>query len=160
MREISCPGRIFKFFPDIAGGQHPTAYLNEAGYSETGRIKEKKGVDDWPTTRPPFHADHVGSLLRTPPLKQARTKHAKGEIDAGALKEVEDREIEKAIRKQEEVGLNSRPTENSAAPIGISISLRLGRRRDDELDHVSNSTASSPKPSIRVTGKVGFSSHP
>ena len=34
---------------------------------------------------PPFRADHVGSLLRTAPLKQARAQRAKGEIDAAAL---------------------------------------------------------------------------
>jgi 5-methyltetrahydropteroyltriglutamate--homocysteine methyltransferase len=56
-------------------------------------------------TAPPFRADHVGSLLRTAPLKGARARHAKGEIDAAALKSVEDREIEKIVKKQEEVGL-------------------------------------------------------
>ena len=56
-------------------------------------------------TSPPFRADHVGSLLRTAPLKDARAKHAKGEIDAAALKSVEDREIEKIVKKQEEIGL-------------------------------------------------------
>jgi len=55
-------------------------------------------------TKPPFRADHVGSLLRTAPLKEARAKHAKREIDDAALKAVEDREIEKIIRKQEEIG--------------------------------------------------------
>jgi 5-methyltetrahydropteroyltriglutamate--homocysteine methyltransferase len=47
---------------------------------------------------PPFRADHVGSLLRTAPLKEARAKHAKREIDDAALKAVEDREIEKIVR--------------------------------------------------------------
>ena len=47
----------------------------------------------------------VGSLLRPAPLKEARAKFAKGEITAAALKEVEDREIEKIIKKQAEVGL-------------------------------------------------------
>src|SRR5262249_8811191 len=56
-------------------------------------------------TKPPFRADHVGSLLRTAPLKQARARHEKGEITAEELKEVEDREIEKIIAKQAEVGL-------------------------------------------------------
>ena len=56
-------------------------------------------------TKPPFRADHVGSLLRPRRLKEARAKLAKGEIDAAALKAVEDREIEKVIKKQEEVGL-------------------------------------------------------
>jgi len=56
-------------------------------------------------TTPPFRADHVGSLLRTAPLQEARAKFAKKEIGADALKAVEDREIEKVIKKQEEVGL-------------------------------------------------------
>jgi 5-methyltetrahydropteroyltriglutamate--homocysteine methyltransferase len=56
-------------------------------------------------TTPPFRADHVGSLLRPAALKKAREQRAKGEIDAAALKAVEDREIERAIKKQEEVGL-------------------------------------------------------
>ena len=57
-------------------------------------------------TKPPFRADHVGSLLRPAALKEARAKHEKGEIDDAALKAVEDREIEKVVEKQEEVGLN------------------------------------------------------
>ncbi len=58
-------------------------------------------------TKPPFRADHVGSLLRTAPLRDARAKRAKGEITQAALKEVEDREIQKIIAKQAEVGLNA-----------------------------------------------------
>jgi 5-methyltetrahydropteroyltriglutamate--homocysteine methyltransferase len=53
----------------------------------------------------PFRADEVGSLLRTPPLKDARARREKGEITAAELKAVEDEEIRKVIRKQEEVGL-------------------------------------------------------
>jgi 5-methyltetrahydropteroyltriglutamate--homocysteine methyltransferase len=56
---------------------------------------------------PPFRADHVGSLLRTAPLKEARAKHEKGEISADALKAVEDREIASIIRKQESIGLKA-----------------------------------------------------
>jgi 5-methyltetrahydropteroyltriglutamate--homocysteine methyltransferase len=56
---------------------------------------------------PPFRADHVGSLLRTAPLKEARAKHEKGEISADALKAVEDREIAAIIRKQEDIGLKA-----------------------------------------------------
>ena len=54
---------------------------------------------------PPFRADHVGSLLRTKPLKEARAAHAAKKIGAEQLRAVEDREIEKVIRKQEEIGL-------------------------------------------------------
>src|SRR5436190_3793786 len=56
-------------------------------------------------TKGPFRADHVGSLLRTTPLKEARAKKEKNEITAAQLKEVEDREIAGVIKKQEEVGL-------------------------------------------------------
>jgi 5-methyltetrahydropteroyltriglutamate--homocysteine methyltransferase len=49
---------------------------------------------------PPFRADHVGSLLRTAPLKEARVKRARNEIDAAALNAVEDREIEKIVRSR------------------------------------------------------------
>jgi len=56
---------------------------------------------------PPFRADHVGSILRTAPLKEARAKKLKGEITADQLKAVEDEEIKKIIAKQEEVGLHA-----------------------------------------------------
>src|SRR5271169_925627 len=56
-------------------------------------------------TTPPFRADHVGSLLRPAALKEARAKHAAKEISADALRAVEDREIEKVVKKQEEIGL-------------------------------------------------------
>src|SRR6185503_4507757 len=58
-------------------------------------------------TRPPFRADHVGSLLRPTALKEARAKRAAGEISAADLMAVEDREIERVIAKQEEVGLRA-----------------------------------------------------
>jgi 5-methyltetrahydropteroyltriglutamate--homocysteine methyltransferase len=59
------------------------------------------------TTRtvPPFRADHVGSLLRPAAIKEARARRERGEIGAAEFKAVEDREIEKIIRKQEAIGL-------------------------------------------------------
>ncbi len=60
-----------------------------------------------PRSKPPFRADHVGSLLRPPALKEARAQRERGEISAEQLKKVEDREIEQVIKKQEEVGLQS-----------------------------------------------------
>jgi 5-methyltetrahydropteroyltriglutamate--homocysteine methyltransferase len=58
-------------------------------------------------TTPPFRADHVGSLLRPKAIHDARAKRAKGEISAAQLKEIEDREIERVIKKQEDVGLDA-----------------------------------------------------
>src|SRR5947207_2252050 len=57
--------------------------------------------------KPPFRADHVGSLLRSSALKDARAKREKNEITAEQLKTIEDREIETIIKKQEAVGLKS-----------------------------------------------------
>jgi 5-methyltetrahydropteroyltriglutamate--homocysteine methyltransferase len=56
---------------------------------------------------PPYRADHVGSLLRSAALKEARGKRERGEITPDELRVIEDREIESLIRKQEAVGLKS-----------------------------------------------------
>ena len=56
-------------------------------------------------TKPPFRADHVGSYLCTAAITEARAKRDKGQISAADLKKVEDQEIPKLIKKQEEVGL-------------------------------------------------------
>jgi len=55
--------------------------------------------------RAPFRANHVGSLLRPPELRQAREKREKGEISAAQLREVEDRCIRDAVKMQEDVGM-------------------------------------------------------
>jgi 5-methyltetrahydropteroyltriglutamate--homocysteine methyltransferase len=114
-------------------------------------------------TTPPFRADHVGSLLRTASLKDARAKREKGEIDTAALKKIEDREIEKIIRRQEEIGLQAvtdgefrRAFWNydflGALP---GVEAYLGERKI-KFEGVN------PKPMmLRVTGKLGrFDTHP
>jgi 5-methyltetrahydropteroyltriglutamate--homocysteine methyltransferase len=58
-------------------------------------------------TSPPFRADHVGSLLRPPRLRQARDDFAAGRITAADLRAVEDQEIPGAIKMQEQAGLQS-----------------------------------------------------
>jgi 5-methyltetrahydropteroyltriglutamate--homocysteine methyltransferase len=58
-------------------------------------------------TKPPFRADHVGSLLRPPQLLEARDDFAAGRIDAPALRATEDDAIREIVRKQEDVGLQS-----------------------------------------------------
>jgi 5-methyltetrahydropteroyltriglutamate--homocysteine methyltransferase len=57
--------------------------------------------------KPPFRADHVGSLLRSAALKEARGQRERGAIAPEQLKAIEDREIEILIGKQEAVGLKS-----------------------------------------------------
>ena len=57
--------------------------------------------------RPPFRADHVGSLLRPPEVLHARAEYAAGRLSAGQLAETEDEAIRESIRMQAEVGLKS-----------------------------------------------------
>jgi 5-methyltetrahydropteroyltriglutamate--homocysteine methyltransferase len=58
-------------------------------------------------TRPPFRADHVGSLLRPRRLLQARGDHAAGKIDDAELRGLEDEAIRGIVQMQEDVGLQS-----------------------------------------------------
>jgi 5-methyltetrahydropteroyltriglutamate--homocysteine methyltransferase len=57
--------------------------------------------------RPPFRADHVGSLLRPQEVLRAREDFAAGTITTEQLKEIEDAAIEKIIWQQGEVGLKT-----------------------------------------------------
>ena len=114
-------------------------------------------------TKPPFRADHVGSLLRSVALKEARARRASGAISAEQLKAVEDREIVSLIRKQEAVGLQS-------------ITDGENRRRSWQIDFLEQlpgiesypgerkfqfQGARSRQVLIRVTDKLGaFHGHP
>jgi 5-methyltetrahydropteroyltriglutamate--homocysteine methyltransferase len=55
--------------------------------------------------RPPYRADHVGSYLRPARLAAAREAFFAGQIDAEALRAVEDECIVEVVRAQENVGL-------------------------------------------------------
>src|SRR5262245_63287741 len=114
-------------------------------------------------TKPPFRADHVGSLLRPAPLKQARAKREKGEITGAQLEEIEDREIAKVIARQQDIGLKSitdgefrRAFWNYDFLGGLDgVEAYLGERK-------IKFQGPQPKPMmLRVTGKLGsFGGHP
>ena len=53
----------------------------------------------------PFRADHIGSLLRPRPLRDAFRKHAAGEITQVAFRAAQDDAIRDVIRLQRECGL-------------------------------------------------------
>lgn len=57
--------------------------------------------------KPPFRADHVGSLLRPGRLLEARAKAKAGEGSAAELRSLEDECIRGAVQLQEDVGLQS-----------------------------------------------------
>src|SRR6202142_315034 len=113
-------------------------------------------------TKPPFRADHVGSLLRPAALKQAREQRAKGEIDAGALKVIEDREIERVIKKQEEAGLRS-ITDGEFRRSWWHLDFLWGL--DGVEKHVMDSGiaftgVTTRNEGLKITGKLGCKSHP
>jgi 5-methyltetrahydropteroyltriglutamate--homocysteine methyltransferase len=113
-------------------------------------------------TKPPFRADMVGSLLRTAPIKQARAQREKGEITTAQLNEVEDREIGKIIKKQEEIGLKlATDGEFRRAWWHFDFFSMLDGVELYELDHgIQFQGVQTKAQSIRVKGKIGFSNHP
>ncbi len=113
-------------------------------------------------TKPPFRADHVGSFLRPAALKEARAKREKGAITAAELKAIEDREIEKIIKKQEELGLQL-ATDGEFRRSWWHFDF-LGRLDGVEIYEAEQGIqfrgVQTKAQGLRVVGKVGFSDHP
>ncbi len=59
------------------------------------------------SVKPPFRADHVGSLLRPPELKKAREDFKNQKISREDLTEIENRSIKKAVALQEAAGMQA-----------------------------------------------------
>jgi methionine synthase II (cobalamin-independent) len=113
-------------------------------------------------TKPPFRADHVGSLLRPAALKKAREQLIKGDITPVDLKLIEDREIERIIKKQEEVGLQS-ITDGEFRRSWWHLDFLWGLDGIDK--HVMDSGVAfaglnTRNEGLKISGKVGFSGHP
>jgi 5-methyltetrahydropteroyltriglutamate--homocysteine methyltransferase len=57
--------------------------------------------------KPPFRADHIGSLLRPTELIEARHKLREGKIKEADLRPIEDRAIRDVVKLQEDIGLHA-----------------------------------------------------
>lgn len=55
----------------------------------------------------PFHAEHLGSLIRPPELREARQAWAEGDLEQSALTAIENRCIRKVLQLQEQAGLQA-----------------------------------------------------
>src|SRR6201996_509312 len=113
--------------------------------------------------KPPFRADHVGSLLRPPELARARADFKAGRIDAAALRATEDDAIRGVIELQRAAGLKSvtdgefRRTSwhmdfiyslNGIEQVtGSSLHVQF-RSEEGEYDYAP--------PAMRVSGRVGL----
>ena len=116
-------------------------------------------------TAPPFRADHVGSLLRTPALKAARERRARNDIDAEAFKAIEDREVAGVIAKQEAAGLQS-ITDGEYRRVSWNIDFleRLDNVESYAGERKIKFQSSGPQPRqvlLRLTGRLGgYKPHP
>jgi len=116
-----------------------------------------------PRTAPPFRADHVGSLLRSPALLEAREDAAAGRISTGELREVEDDAIRDAVRMQEEVGLQlATDGELRRGSWHMDFVYQLGgvtRLSDEKLKvafHSDRGDVEAVFSGMQVSGKVGL----
>src|SRR5437868_6481162 len=112
---------------------------------------------------PPFRADHVGSLLRPKRLKEARSARERKEIDDAQLRAVEDEAILHIIARQSEIGLQS-ATDGEFRRAMWHFDF-LERLDGVESFHAAHGIAfqggiETRAKGLRVTGKLGFSTHP
>lgn len=114
------------------------------------------------TARLPLRADQVGSLLRPEALKKARADHAAGSCTPEELRAVENREIERAVHKQESVGLKA-VTDGEFRRSWWHFDF-LGGLDGVEFSQGIKVTefhdVSSKNENIRISGKVGISEVP
>ena len=117
-----------------------------------------------PRDRPPFRADHVGSLLRPPELLRAREEHSQGMIDADELRGIEDEAIRDVVKLQETVGLRSvTDGEFRRASWHMDFIYQLDgiSKVMDETLHVrfrnERGTIEFAPPSLRVDDRIGLS---
>ncbi|MGN8048211.1 5-methyltetrahydropteroyltriglutamate--homocysteine S-methyltransferase [Curtobacterium sp. 22159] len=113
--------------------------------------------------RPPFRADVVGSFLRPDTVKAARAAAAAGDLDAAALRAVEDDAIRGLVDAQRDAGLRL-ATDGEARRAWWHLDFWGGLDGVEvvELDHgiAFQGVTTTPK-GMRVTGPVSFpSDHP
>src|SRR3981081_2355898 len=115
------------------------------------------------TTKPPFRADKVGSLLRPQKIKEARAKLEKGAISADDLRKIEDTEIEKVVHKQSSLGLKL-ATDGESRRSCCHFAF-LAKLTGCELYHpdtgIQFAGVETRHDSVRVIGKLDFpDNHP
>jgi 5-methyltetrahydropteroyltriglutamate--homocysteine methyltransferase len=112
---------------------------------------------------PPFRADHVGSLLRPASLREARVRRQRGDISADDLRAAENSAIERIIARQAEIGLRSATDgEVRRAMWHFDFLGHLDGVESFRSDHgiAFKGGIETQAKGLRVTRKLGFSSHP
>ena len=113
------------------------------------------------TTRAPFRADQVGSLLRPARLKSARADFENGKTDSEALKSIEDQCIREVVARQESAGLHA-VTDGEFRRTWWHFDYLAGLDGVElvKSEHGIQFHGVQTKPgTIAVTGRVGFDGH-
>ena len=116
--------------------------------------------------KPPFRADHVGSLLRPPALAATRARFRAGEADPATLRAAEDEATRDAVRRQAAAGLRSITDGEFRRDWwhldflgqldGVALQANAGPKFQAGQTGQTTSTAEQP-PIPTVTGRVGCS---
>jgi len=114
------------------------------------------------TSNQPLRADHVGSLLRTPAIKEARSKYQASEITKKELTEIENTEIEKIIAKQVELGYRV-VTDGEFRRSWYYLDFFTGCEGIDVVESdplVFNNNTETEAVNFAITGKIKLGEHP
>jgi 5-methyltetrahydropteroyltriglutamate--homocysteine methyltransferase len=113
--------------------------------------------------KPPFRADHVGSLLRPPDLARARAEFKAGTVDREQLRAAEDEAIRGVIELQRAAGLRSVTDgefRRTSWHMDFIYSLQGIEQVEGSSIHVhfrnSEGEYDYAPPAMRVTGRVGL----
>lgn len=113
-------------------------------------------------TTAPFRADTVGSFLRPQSIKQAREQFAAGQIDAAALRKVEDEAIREVVEQQRASGLQV-VTDGEFRRAWWHFDFfdgLQGVERYEVEQGIQFNGVQTKAHSVRVVGKLGFGDHP
>ncbi len=113
-------------------------------------------------TTAPFRADTVGSFLRPQSIRQAREQFAAGQIDAAALRKVEDEAIREVVESQRASGLQV-VTDGEFRRAWWHFDFfdgLQGVERYEVEQGIQFNGVQTKAHSVRVVGKLGFGDHP
>ncbi len=111
-------------------------------------------------SKPPFRADHVGSLIRPDALLKARAAAEKGELDAAELMRIQHDAIRDVVRMQQDLGLRLvTDGEYNRFSWQRDFLLKIGNVENMESKltvrfHSAAGTRDHTPPSLRVAGRL------
>ncbi|MGE0035103.1 MAG: 5-methyltetrahydropteroyltriglutamate--homocysteine S-methyltransferase [Xanthobacteraceae bacterium] len=111
-------------------------------------------------SKPPFRADHVGSLIRPDTLIRARERADKGELPAAELQTIQRAAIRDVVRLQEEIGLkvvtdgefNRHSWHRDFMLKFANVSLVPSKMK--VRFHTAEGDRENSAPALKVTGKI------